>query len=75
MPRLRFIFDDDATVQIYRYALPSGRTETARHPIEGRQRGEYVELFLDDGDTGDTIDYGLHGAVIYGIRDDVDVEP
>jgi hypothetical protein len=75
MARLRLIFDDSDTIEVYKYALPSSKTETQRLRVPARQESEYVELFLDDGNTGDTVDWGFRGAVLYGTVNPRDIDP
>lgn len=75
MARLRLIFDDSDTVQVHQFALPSSKTATQRLAIPARQESEYVELFIDDGNTGDTLDWGARGAILYGITNPRDVGP
>jgi len=74
MARLRLIFDDGDTVELPKYSLPSGKTQTKRLRVNSRQESEYVELFLDDGDTGDTLDWGVRGAVLFGYENKKDVD-
>lgn len=72
--RLRLIVDGSSTTQIHRFSIPS-KSVRQRHPCRERQTGDYFQLQFDDGNTGDTVDWGVSDAVLFGVKAPRDIDP
>ena len=64
---------DGGTTAINKFALPVDETKTRTYAVP-QVYGEYVQLVITDGGTGDTLDWGLRHAEVMGIEDETDID-
>jgi hypothetical protein len=70
--KLEFIVDG-GTSAINKFSLPTSATKSRKYAVP-QVYGEYVQLVITDGGTGDTNNWGLRNAAAFGIPEDLDVD-